>query len=449
MGVSACCLLLAAPGRAESVVLVKKGVAKAVIVVADDASSPIRKAAEELQYHLKRASGAALPIVTASSPEGEAGTSVRVLVGFGAGIDVETLLPEEYVIKTVDNALCIVGEQRSHEPKATAYGVYDFLDRALGVRWLWPGDVGTFVPKRSTIVVEPLDIRGRPALEKRHLRTQIRSSHTEQAVLPLLDETALRAIEAEAQEWLDRHRMGGRSSFGFGHAFGKWWDRYHEAHPDYFAVPPDGIKQPSPSANRVKLCVSNPAVTDQILEEWRAAGRPDNWNVCPNDSRGFCTCENCRALDGFPNQTRQEVWDSSEAVLTGRYMALWNGLLPRMRAENPNATLSSYAYSNYNEPIARARRSGPRSRRRPQLPLLRAMAAVARGRRQVVPPAELVARRRPGPHQSPTRHGGLLQVRLRTLHAGLRLRFAHGVLGHPGPVLLPHRPVIGATGHDR
>ncbi|MEA3365191.1 MAG: hypothetical protein U9Q79_06070, partial [Candidatus Hydrogenedentes bacterium] len=45
------------------------------------------------------------------------------------------------------------------------------------------------------------------------------------------------------------------------------------------------------------------------------------------------------------------VWNSGEAVLTGRYMDLWNRLLPRMRAENPNVTLSSYAYSNYRDPL--------------------------------------------------------------------------------------------------
>ncbi len=344
------CLLAAAPAGADPVVIVEQGQAKAVIVIADDTSS-IRRTAEELQYHIERASGAELPIVSASSPEGQDSASARILVGFGPGIDANGLLQEEYVVKTMDNALCIVGEQKSREPMATSYGVYHFLDRELGVRWLWPGDVGTYVPKRTTIAIEPLDIRTRPVLEKRHLRIHVHNSHTDQAAPPLLNKDALRLLEKDAQRWLDHHMMGVRSSFGFGHAFGKWWDRYHEAHPDYFAVPPAGIAQPSPHPNRVKLCVSNPAVANQIIEEWRAAGRPDNWNVCPNDSRGFCTCDKCRALDGFPDQSPKLVWNRYEAVLTGRYLGLWNGLLPRMRAENPKATLSSYAYSNYRKPL--------------------------------------------------------------------------------------------------
>lgn len=347
----ALCLLTSAVAIAEPLILVEGGQAKASIVVADDACSLIQKAAEELRHHIERASGAELPIVTASSPEGQADVSARILVGFGPEIDADALKPEEYVIKTVGNTLCIVGERQSREPKAILYGVYYFLDHELGVRWLWPGELGTYVPEHSTIAIEPLDIRSRPTLEKRQLRLDVGRRHKVEGVPQLLDDKAARLLEREARQWLDRHMMGGRSSFGFGHAFGKWWDRYHEDHPDYFAVPPEGVKQPSPHAERVKLCVSNPAVADQIIEEWRAAGRPDNWNVCPNDSRRFCTCDKCRALDGFPNQSPEMVWNSSSAILTGRYLDLWNRLLPRMRAENPNVTLSSYAYSNYREPL--------------------------------------------------------------------------------------------------
>lgn len=346
----ALCLLTSAVAIAEPIILVEAGQAKASIVIPDEPSSLIQKAAEELQHHIERASGAKLPIVSASNPEGQADASARILVGFGPGIDADALKPEEYVIKTVSNALCIVGEQKSREPMATLYGVYHFLDHELGVRWLWPGEAGACVPKRSTIAIEPLDTQSRPPLEKRNLRIHVRRGHSLEGVPPLLDDETFRILDTEARQWLDRHMMGGRGSFAFGHAFGKWWDRYHEDHPDYFAVPPEGVKQPSPSAERVKLCVSNPGVADQIIDEWREAGRPGNWNVCPNDSRGFCTCDKCRALDGY-NQSPEIVWNSGEAILTGRYLDLWNRLLPRMRAENPNVTLSSYAYSNYREPL--------------------------------------------------------------------------------------------------
>ena len=40
----------------------------------------------------------------------------------------------------------------------TLLGVYEVLEDFLGVRWLWPGDLGTYVPRRSTFVV-PKSIR--------------------------------------------------------------------------------------------------------------------------------------------------------------------------------------------------------------------------------------------------------------------------------------------------
>ena len=35
----------------------------------------------------------------------------------------------------------------------TLLGVYEVLEDYLGVRWLWPGDLGTYVPRRNTIVI--------------------------------------------------------------------------------------------------------------------------------------------------------------------------------------------------------------------------------------------------------------------------------------------------------
>ena len=52
--------------HAEPVMLVENGEGLAVIVVPDEASSVVQNAAQELQYHIERASGAALPIVPAS-----------------------------------------------------------------------------------------------------------------------------------------------------------------------------------------------------------------------------------------------------------------------------------------------------------------------------------------------------------------------------------------------
>ncbi len=303
--------------QAETV-LVRDRRAVSAIVLAEGATAECRTAARDLQYHLRRASGATVPVVEASAQA----PGTRVVIGPGAG-----LAPEEYELKTERNVLFISG--------SAIYGVSYLLDRHLGVRWLWPGEAGTHVPARATIALPEVNVRERPALVERRLRTP-RS----------LDP----AIAAEAELWLSHHLMGSRSEYRFGHSFGQWHKKYHETHADYFALAPAGQER-FWLPERLKLCVSNPAVADQAIAEWRAAGRPKAWNVAPNDGKGFCTCARCRALDVPPTTDLDAVW-RGEANLTGRYTWFWNGLIKRMRAERPDAILTSYAYSSYREPPA-------------------------------------------------------------------------------------------------
>ena len=106
------------------------------------------------------------------------------------GIDADKLAIEEYVLRTVGNDLYIVGKElhpeqyhgsrpRYSEPwnplamecvhSGTLLGVYEVLEDYLGVRWLWPGDLGTYVPRRNTIVIPELDTTVKPRLLYRNL----------------------------------------------------------------------------------------------------------------------------------------------------------------------------------------------------------------------------------------------------------------------------------------
>ena len=52
---------------------------------------------------------------------------------------------------------------------ARCLGVYEILESDLGVRWLWPGELGTYVPRRSTIVLAARDKTVKPRLVYRNL----------------------------------------------------------------------------------------------------------------------------------------------------------------------------------------------------------------------------------------------------------------------------------------
>ena len=103
------------------------------IVVADDASTTERYAAEELQYWLKQVGGANLSIVG----ERKGTTGKRILVGYGNEVKrlVKTARPKTddqgFVYGNVGGDVYIYGGKEI----GTLYGVYTFLENEMGCRW--------------------------------------------------------------------------------------------------------------------------------------------------------------------------------------------------------------------------------------------------------------------------------------------------------------------------
>ena len=52
----------------------------------------------------------------------------------------------------------------------TLFGVYTWLEHDVGVRWLWPGDLGTFVPSLPTIMARPYNRMISPQFFQRAIR---------------------------------------------------------------------------------------------------------------------------------------------------------------------------------------------------------------------------------------------------------------------------------------
>ena len=187
-------LSIVAEGKASSqVTLVQDGKIRAVVVTAVKPSQVATYAVEELVNHVKKATGQQLPV--AVETDIPAGYDSRVFVGVSEaarkqGIDADKLAIEEYVLRTVGNDLYIVGKELYPEQyhgsrplysepwnplsmecvhSGTLLGVYEVLEDCLGVRWLWPGDLGTYVPRRSTIVIPATDETVKPRLLYRNL----------------------------------------------------------------------------------------------------------------------------------------------------------------------------------------------------------------------------------------------------------------------------------------
>lgn len=135
-------------------------------MIPDELVEAVSFAAEELQSHIQKATGASLCIVRASE---HADTNGLIFVGpcqamLQAGIEPQELPRNGFIIRLAGENLFLVGHDSggvvdwilhtNYTCVGTLFAVYEFLDKHLGVRWVWPGELGTVVPRHSDIVVE-------------------------------------------------------------------------------------------------------------------------------------------------------------------------------------------------------------------------------------------------------------------------------------------------------
>ena len=344
--------------------LVVDGKPLAVIVTADRPSEVARYAAEEFAHHVEKATGVKLPVATESKvPKGSPG---RVFIGDcqavrEAGIEVGKLPAEAFVLRTKDQVLMIAGDDSGGDPldsstrAGTLWGVYEWLEKELHVRWLWPGDLGTFVPRTKGVVAHEASETTPPRFFQRKLRAGLGFTSDHPALG--FTEAAAAQFKHEEMVYLRRHRMGRSFTFGYGHAFVDWWKKDGKEHPDWFQLRDNGQRGPSKSGGRFSMCVSNPDLQREIVERWAArrgrhSGTPSFVNACENDILGLCTCDKCRALDGPAPADYLKFYSASSKMVNSRFVSdryahFWLSLQERAAQVDPNAGVIGYVYFNY------------------------------------------------------------------------------------------------------
>ena len=146
--------LLVCAVSSHAVELVRAGRPAAAISLPDNASASVRQAATEMRKFILLATGAELPIKTAGQSH-ELPNTIKL----GYGIDTEKLSNFAFVVQAEDKLLTIAGQDEMlpdfdaaelvghgyvRKSIGTLLGVYDFLDKELKVRFLWPGELGTW-----------------------------------------------------------------------------------------------------------------------------------------------------------------------------------------------------------------------------------------------------------------------------------------------------------------
>lgn len=387
------CLGLAC-STGNGVVLVRESIPVSTILVAEDAPALTRESAERLAYYIQRISEAEIQIEhqleAVKTPSviwvGDHPQIVERHPQFDAGLSH----PEETLRLTLGEDLILIGMDEiigEHQVQAGTYmTVSTFIEEQLGVRWFWPGELGTDIPQRQTIEMTSLNERYTPQLKLRSLRlannvrtlSSLRNQATRKELQQYIENPRVWAQQrdAETKQWLNNHRgdaratgetmitplMGSWFHYRNRHAFTNWFINYGKQHPEWFALQPDGHRagvngKPYPDERNVKMCVSNPEVADQWMKDAKeffernplaksesAAERDYGW-------QGYCVCKECLAMDNkraemLENPIRWATETRPFYALTDRYAKFWNILGKRLKEEFPDRELyvSTYAY---------------------------------------------------------------------------------------------------------
>ncbi|MCA1809935.1 MAG: DUF4838 domain-containing protein [Lentisphaerae bacterium] len=351
--------------------LVEQGVSQAPIVVFQDAPPFTRNAAEELAEYIEKTSGARPELIEGRPdpiPEHAIWVGYQpVLRDVFPGVDFEFKHPEEILIACDGKNLVIAGrdvwdpehmvvpDKRGKDivGKQQEYGtinaVYTFLQDCLGVRWLWPGELGEDVLQIPTIELPAFVYRYHPSIRAR---------------AGMMGFSALgNRGYGQSQDWMRLQRLQlGSLQIGGGHAFGGWWERFHETNPEYFALQPDGTRgggeKPYPSAHTVKMCHSNPDLArkwvDLVDEQLERDPNLTVFNASPNDgwASGHCVCDNCRAWDHPDNELRGFSWkgfSTKYVALTDREVTFANVCAKLLKERYPDkdyyVLMMSYGHS--------------------------------------------------------------------------------------------------------
>ena len=309
--------------------------ANAEVVVAPDAPPATRFAAAEMTNYLSRVLGHAIPVVTAP-------TKGRYAIVLGtnawsraAGLRPETLPRDSYCVKIGPDRAYVAGcddpardlarqiAQGSiilHCEHATLFGVYGFLDRHAGVRFYFPGELGTVVPPSPSIRLPEGNYSVTPRFARRDCYLSGAGPY------PGVDPNDTKAQRrAKAVYSLLLREETDRISCCHGQNRFKIAERFSETHPEYFQLRKNGTRCIGTKFEHNwmgrQLCHTS-KVWDIFREDTLARIRKGERyvDIMPQDGMSACMCENCQRVfntDDFSlasGYATELIWSNTVAV---------------------------------------------------------------------------------------------------------------------------------------
>jgi hypothetical protein len=219
--------------------LVVNGKPAAVIVTPAQLPEFVQLAVDELVADIAASTGATLAVERVSSPD-------RLEIHVGQTDYVQSLnLPLKelgvdgfQILFPAANRVVLAGGSET----GTEFAVYDFLERYVGVRWLFPGEIGTHVPRDNGLVIPAVPVESRPAYISRVISTY----HAE------------RWLHQQKQHWTIQQHHNLNKLFAP--------DKYYDRHPEFYPLIDGKRQKPEPEGYGWQPVLDAPGIVDAAVE---------------------------------------------------------------------------------------------------------------------------------------------------------------------------------------
>lgn len=306
--------------------LFEKGKSDWKVVIPVNATAQNKYAAGEFATAVKKISGVEIPVIEADTVA--AGNHVVIgavktaLIGKKAeALKLQNANPadDEIAVYTLDGNLYLAGSN----PRSATFAVYHFLREYLGVRWLWPGADGEFMPAKESFTVPEIKFNYKAQIRYRSLTPC--GNHgdymVEQGVFRMFMNSGL--INGKLYKKTGSVVTAGTHSVGID-------SKDFDKHPDWFAV--IGGKRRAKEGG--SGCWSNPEFTKFIVERHvNMIKRSGAELLCafPADTTMRCECPKCTV---HPNRS-------------ARWYIYYAKLIEEIKKECPDIRAAGLAYQEF------------------------------------------------------------------------------------------------------
>jgi hypothetical protein len=314
--------------------IIKPGAVKAAgfCIVAPEAGN---FAAAELSKYLEKATGAKFPVVAAPGDR-----NIILSVRPGEPEDAfQTELTDGKNLKITGNS-----------PRALTYAVYDFLEKAAGVRWFAPFDYGEVVPRNPELAFPLFRDESAPSMNYRcpHYCSYTRQAGAEKHAYDMADWAFKNRYNVELERLKNRDKV---NEF-YAKRGGCIWLMEHAGHNFHKLIPPKTYFKDHPEffcfdratgtwkAEYAQLCTTSPGLVKElgkVADEYFKRNPEQRFFPLfqEDGARLWCQCPPCLALN--PS-------GSNLAKATENNINLANNVQQEIRKKHPDRSVFTYAY---------------------------------------------------------------------------------------------------------